>query len=233
MTADHPNRPPAPPAGARTGPPVARASRGPSDSHGEQPATAPAVPGPRRDAHPGATLAATSAATFLALMNYVAPLLTVPGLSAALHTSVSTRAWLLNGTPLGLAALLLVAGSLADDYGRRRVFLLGTLGLAVTTGLTVLAPDTLFFTVARVAQGAASAAIIASSLGLLVHAYPPGHARVRATGVWRAFVSGGIAAGPLLAGALGRFDWRVLYLVLALATLAVAGLSARALTESR
>jgi MFS family permease len=229
MTADHTSGPPAPYPGAHADASATRTFSHLSDSHGEQPATPWAERGPR----PDATLAATCAATFFALMNYVAPLLTVPDLSAALHTSGSTQAWLLNGTPLGLAALLLVAGSIADDYGRRRVFLLGTLALAVTTGLTTLATDTLFFTVTRVAQGAASAAIIASSLGLLVHAFPAGHARVRATGVWGAFVSGGIAVGPLLAGALGGFDWRILYLVLALATLAVTGMSVRALTESR
>jgi MFS family permease len=107
---------------------------------------------------PGPTLAATSAATFVALTNYLAPALTVPRLAPVLHTPPSSQAWLINGTSLGLAALLLVSGRLADDYGRRRVFLLGTLGLAVTAGLTVVTGDTLLLTLARVAQGAASPA---------------------------------------------------------------------------
>ena len=74
---------------------------------------------------PRATLALTSAATAVALMTYTAPMVTLPDIAAALHTPLSAQAWLLNGTPLGLAALLLVAGSLADDYGRRRIFLAG------------------------------------------------------------------------------------------------------------
>ncbi|WP_427167081.1 MFS transporter [Streptomyces sp. C1-1] len=181
--------------------------------------------------HPRATLALTSAATAVTLMTYTAPMVTLPDTAAALHTSLSAQAWLLNGTPLGLAALLLVAGSLADDYGRRRIFLLGTLTLGLTTVLGALASSTWQFTLARVAQGAASAAILASSLGLLVHAFPSPRGRLHATGVWGAFVSGGIAVGPLVAGALP--DWRVAYGVLGAATLAVAAASVRPLSESR
>ncbi|MDT0462469.1 MFS transporter [Streptomyces gibsoniae] len=177
------------------------------------------------------TLALTSAATAIALMIYTAPSVTLPNTVAALHTPVSAQAWLLNGTPLGLAALLLVAGSLADDYGRRRIFVAGTIALGVTAALGALTTSTWLFTLARIAQGAASAAILASSLGLLVQAYPSARGRLHATGVWGAFVSGGIAVGPLVAGAMP--SWRTAYAVLGAAVLVVAALSARGLSESR
>ncbi|MFG3285792.1 MFS transporter [Streptomyces sp. NPDC048111] len=198
-------------------------------------ATGPAADGapPAASPHPGATLAVTSAATAVALMNYTAPMLTLPGMTASFHTALSAQAWLLNGAPLGLAALLLIAGSLADDHGRRRVFLAGTLALGLTMALGALAPTTLTFTLARVAQGMASAAVLASSLGLLVAAFPEGAARIRATGVWGAFVSGGIAVGPLLAGALATLDWRLVYGVLAVPALITAACAVRALSESR
>ncbi|MFH8606591.1 MFS transporter [Streptomyces sp. NPDC018029] len=203
------------------------------------PSTAPAPPpGARTPTAPraGATLAVTSAATAVALMTYTAPMITLPDTAAALHTPLSAQAWLLNGTPLGLAAVLLVAGSLADDHGRRRIFLSGTVALGITTALAALADSTWLFTLARVAQGAASAAILASSLGLLVHAFPAGPGRIRATGIWGAFVSGGIAAGPPVAGgiaSLGPDGWRWAYAVLGLAALVVAAFVPRAVTESR
>ncbi|MFG3038307.1 MFS transporter [Streptomyces sp. NPDC048330] len=189
---------------------------------------------PLRAPRPGGALAVTAAATAVALMNYTAPMLTLPAMAAAFRTPPSAQAWLLNGTPLGLAVLLLVAGSLADAHGRRRVFLLGTLGLGLTTALGALAGSTLTFTLARTAQGAASAAVLAGSLGLLAHAYPAGRDRVRATGVWGAAVSGGIALGPLLAGALSLLDWRLAYAALGAAALAIAAAGTRALprTES-
>ncbi|CAL9552564.1 MFS transporter [Streptomyces sp. Tu 3180] len=196
-------------------------------------AVRPDTPAPRQDPppRPGATLALTSAATAVALMTYTAPIVTLPDTAAALHTPLSAQAWLLNGTPLGLAALLLVAGSLADDHGRRRIFVSGTLALGVTTALGALATTTWLFTLARVAQGAASAALLASSLGLIVHAFPTPAGRLRATGVWGAFVTGGIAVGPLLAA--GIPDWRAVYGVLGAAALIAAVLGSRALTESR
>lgn len=192
------------------------------------------APRPRRrdgPPNPRATLAVTSAATTVALMTYTAPIITLPGTAAALHTPLSAQAWLLNGTPLGLAALLLIAGSLADDYGRRRVFLAGTLTLGLTTVLGALATTTWQFTLARIAQGAASAPLLASSLGLLVHAFPTPRGRLHATGVWGAFVSGGIAVGPLVTGALP--NWRAAYAVLGAAALVAAALGTRALSESR
>ncbi|MFI6404291.1 MFS transporter [Streptomyces sp. NPDC050548] len=180
---------------------------------------------------PRATLALTSAATAVALMTYTAPMVTLPDIAAALHTPLSAQAWLLNGTPLGLAALLLVAGSLADDYGRRRIFLAGTFALGITTALSALTSSTLLFTLTRIAQGASSAALLASSLGLIVHAFPTPRGRLHATGVWGAFVSGGIAVGPLVTGALP--DWRLAYVALGAAALIVAALGVRTLSESR
>ncbi|MGI5408816.1 MFS transporter [Streptomyces chartreusis] len=204
--------------------PVATAAAAPQGA----PAPAPAAdPAPNRRA----TLALTSAATAVALMTYTAPMVTLPQTAAALHTPLSAQAWLLNGTPLGLAALLLVAGSLADDYGRRRIFVAGTFALGITTALGALTTNTWLFTLARITQGGASAALLASSLGLIVHAFPDPRGRLHATGVWGAFVSGGIALGPVVTGAIP--NWRLAYGVLAAAALIVAALSTRALSESR
>ncbi|MGW7519250.1 MFS transporter [Streptomyces sp. NPDC054796] len=194
------------------------------------------LPGAPRHTSPHtgrATLAVTVAATFLVLLNYNAPMTVLPAMAASLGTGVSGQAWLLSGIALGLSALLLVAGSLADDYGRKRVFVTGVLTLALTTALAAVTTGTLAYTLARVAQGAASAAVLASSLGLLAHAFPAGPGRVRATTLWGASISGGIAVGPLVSSALEPLSWRACYVLYAVAALALGAVAARGLQESR
>ncbi|MFJ6519108.1 MFS transporter [Streptomyces filamentosus] len=211
-----------------------RAAHSPSSSPSPPPSSSsspsPEAPGEGTPVPSRSVLAVTATATAVALMNYTAPMLTLPAMADAFGTPSSAQAWLLNGTPLGLAVLLLVAGALADAHGRRRVFLLGTLALGVTTALGALADSTVLFTAARIAQGAASAAVLAGSLGLLADAYPSGRDRIRATGIWGASVSGGIALGPLLAGLIGLLDWRLAYGALGAAAVVTAAVGARRLT---
>ncbi|NYI06434.1 MFS transporter [Allostreptomyces psammosilenae] len=194
---------------------------------------------PTASARPTATSArrtvlVTCAATFLVLADYTAPLVTVPETAAALGASPAAQTWLIAAISLGLAALLLVAGALADDHGRRRIFVLGTAGFAVTTAIGALASDAPTFIAARVLQGATGAAVLATSLGLIAAALPPGPDRIRATGRWGATVGLGIALGPLVSAAgttLG--GWRLSYLALAVPAAALAPLAHRTLTESR
>jgi MFS family permease len=182
---------------------------------------------------PRTTLLVASAATLLVLMNYTAPLATLWDITASLGLGHAAQTWTLNGVPLGLAALSLAAGSVADDFGRKRVFVagLGVLAAAMVAG--AFAPNATVFVLARVVQGAASAALLASSLGLIAHAYPDGHARLRATSVWGAMVSGGIAVGPIVAAAPAPWGWRTAYGVFALVAAVIAGIGLRVLDESR
>ncbi|SEF16171.1 MFS transporter [Jiangella alba] len=182
---------------------------------------------------PRVTLLVASAATLLVLMNYTAPLATLRDIGASLDLGHAAVTWTLNGVPLGLAALSLAAGSVADDYGRKRVFLVGLGVLAAAMVGGAMAPTATVFVVARVVQGAASAALLASSLGLIAHAHPDGHARLRATTVWGATVSAGIAVGPIVAAAPVPGGWRTAYVVFAVLGVVIAGIGAVVLDESR
>ncbi|RIQ15898.1 MFS transporter, partial [Jiangella rhizosphaerae] len=182
---------------------------------------------------PRVTLLVASAATLLVLMNYTAPLATLWDITASLHLGHAAQTWTLNGVPLGLAALSLAAGSVADHAGRKRVFVAGLAVLAAAMVAGALAPTATVFVLARVVQGAASAALLASSLGLIAHAYPDGHARLRATSVWGAMVSGGIAVGPIVAAAPAPGGWRTAYGVFALVAAVIAAVGAVVLDESR
>jgi predicted MFS family arabinose efflux permease len=172
--------------------------------------------------------------TVLVLIAYTTPVATLASTASGLGAGPAGQAWILSSMSCGLAVALLPAGAIGDDYGRRRMFAAGTVLLALTCLLAALAPGTAVLVAARIGQGLGGAAILACSLGLIGHAFPPGPARVQATGVWGACVGGGIALGPLLAGGLdAALDWRSAYAAIAVLAAVLAVMSWRLLTESR
>lgn len=180
------------------------------------------------------SLAVAGAATLLALANYTAPNTTVPETASALGAGVAGQVWILGGIALGLAALLLVAGGLADDHGRKRVFVIGAGALAGALAVGALATTTWVFVAARIVQGGASAALIAAGLGMVGHAYPAGPARVRATGIWGAMLSAGLLVGPIVSAALAEpLGWRAVYWLFAGGAIALMAAAVLGVPESR
>ncbi|SCL21096.1 Major Facilitator Superfamily protein [Micromonospora pallida] len=179
-------------------------------------------------------LFAVCAATLLVLMNYTAPVAVLPQTARSLGAGLTTQTWLINAINLGLAATLLVAGSLGDDFGRRRIFRVGLALLAASTVGAAVAPDAGTFIAARVTQGVASAAILAVGLGLLAHTFHTHQGRAHATALWASMIGAGIAVGPLAAAALTALSsWRWLYLLLAALAAVLAATGGRLLAESR
>lgn len=179
------------------------------------------------------TLALAGAATVLALITYTTPIATLASTAAGLGAGPSGQAWILSSMSIGLAVGLLPSGAVGDDHGRRATFVAGTVLLAVSAVLGALAPETVTLVVARVVQGLGAAAMLACSLGLIGHAFPPGPLRMRATGIWGACLGGGIAAGPLLAAGLDlALGWRSAYWVIAVLATVVGVLAWWLLAES-
>lgn len=180
------------------------------------------------------TLTVASMAPLLVLTNYTVPMVTLPQTARALGAGATGPVWMLGGIALGLSALLLVSGGLADDHGRKRVLVMGTAVLAAASVLAALSTAVPMFVAARVVQGGASAAMLAASLGLVGHAYPSGVERVWATGRYGAMIGLGTAVGPLVSGLLTvAASWRIVYWLMAACALALTVISARALEESR
>lgn len=190
---------------------------------------------PTRVLVPGSrTLAVASAAPLLVLTNYTVPMVTLPQTARELGAGPTGPVWILGSIALGLSALLLVSGGLADDYGRKRVLVAGTVVLAIASVVAALSPAVVVFVAARLVQGGASAAMLAASLGIVGHAFPSGTERVRATGRYGAMIGLGTAVGPLLSGVLAEVTgWRAVYWLMAACALALAVVSARTLEESR
>jgi predicted MFS family arabinose efflux permease len=182
----------------------------------------------------GPTLAVASAGTVVALVAYTTPVATLAGTAAALDAGVGGQAWILSSMSLGLAVALLPSGAIGDGFGRRRVFIAGSLVLAAFSVLAALAPTTGTLVAARIGQGVGAAAVISCGLGLIGHAFAAGPARARATGIWGACLGAGIAVGPPAAAALEPVaGWPGAYWLLAGLAAALAVAARRWLAESR
>lgn len=180
------------------------------------------------------SLVVSALGTLLVLVAFTAPLSTLNVTAASLDADVSGKTWILSSMSIGLGAALLSAGTIADDFGRRRTLTLGLVLMAIGSVVGVLVPDVLVFVLTRVVVGAGGAAVIASSLGIIAHTFAPGPARAAASGVWGASVGAGIAIGPLLSALLEKaHSWHDAYWVLAAASLILAGVAERVVPESR
>jgi MFS family permease len=172
------------------------------------------------------TLSMASLSTLLVLLTFVTPLGTGIRTAATLHTGLGGQAWLLSSMSVGLAAALLAVGVMSDDYGRRRVYTVGLVLVALGAVMAAAAGSTGVFVAGRVVQGVGAAAVLASALGLIGHTFPAGPARSRAAAVWGASVGAGTGFGGLLTVVLDHGQgWRTTYVVTAVlaVVLAVAG----------
>ncbi len=123
------------------------------------------------------------------------------------------QAYIVGGYLAVLAALLILAGALSDHYGRRRVYAIGLIGFAITSGLCGLAPSLEWLVLFRLAQGAAGALLIPGSLALITHAFD-GLERGRAFGIWAASTAALTVLGPIVGGGLvDTLGWRVAFLI--------------------
>ena len=118
----------------------------------------------------------------------------LPAIGRDFRTGVAALQWVMNGYTLTLAAFLLIGGSLGDGFGRRKVYLIGTVWFALASAACGLAPDVVFLIITRVLQGVGAALLVPGSLAIL-------DPDALATGFRTAvLISGGLcAAGGLLA----------------------------------
>ena len=168
-------------------------------------------------------LAATILGTSMAFIDGTAVNVALPALQRALGATGSQVQWVVEAYALFLAALLLVGGSLGDLYGRRRVFVIGTVLFAGASAWCGFASGIEQLIVARGVQGIGGALLVPGSLALISSSFCA-EDRGRAIGTWSAFSAIMAAIGPVLGGWLIEYgSWRwVFFINLPLAAAAVA-----------
>ncbi len=126
--------------------------------------------------------------------------------------SLANLSWILNAYAIVFAALLVVAGRLGDRTGQRGVFLGGLALFTLSSAACAAVPDLGALIVARLFQAAGAAALIPTSLALLMAASPP-EKRGNRIRVWAAVGGLSAALGPVVGGLLVQLDWRWVFLV--------------------
>ncbi|MFG1646012.1 MFS transporter [Amycolatopsis sp. NPDC049252] len=128
--------------------------------------------------------------------------------------STAALQWVVDAYTVTLAAFLLTWGAAGDRWRSRRVFEAGVAVFVVASIGCALAGSAAWLITARAVQGAGAAALLPSSLALIVHQFPDPRERARALGVWGGMSGVGLAAGPVLGGlAVGLADWRLVFAV--------------------
>jgi EmrB/QacA subfamily drug resistance transporter len=179
------------------------------------------------------TLAAVCLGTFMLLLDITVVNVALPDIQLALNSSFSGLQWVVDAYALTLAVFLLTAGSLADMYGRRRLYLIGLVVFTCASVLCGFAVSTLMLQLSRALQGVGGAIMFAVSLALLADAFR-GKDRGVAFGAWGAVTGLAVAIGPLLGGVLtSGLSWRWIFFVNAPIGVFAVALTLTRVAESR
>jgi EmrB/QacA subfamily drug resistance transporter len=178
------------------------------------------------------TLVATILGSTVVFLDSTVVNVALPPIAEDLDASLAGQQWVVESYMLTLVALLLVGGSLGDQFGRRRMFVLGLIGFGATSILCAVAPTVEFLVGARALQGVAGALLVPGSLAIVAATFE-GAERGRAVGIWTAWTGIAVVIGPAGGGALVEaISWRAIFWVnIPLIVLTVA-LTLRAVRES-
>ena len=178
-------------------------------------------------------LAAAILASSMAFIDGTVVNVALPFLQTNLHATAIGIQWVVEAYSLFLSALLLVGGSLGDQYGRRRIFNIGVVIFAVASALCGLAGNIEQLIIARSAQGIGGALLVPGSLALISSSFDEKE-RGKAIGTWSGFSAITTAIGPVLGGWLvEHWSWRAAFFLNLPLALAVLVISIWKVPESR
>ena len=158
----------------------------------------------------------------------------LPTIQRSLHTSVSGLQWTVDAYTLVIACLLLLSGSLADRFGRRRAFQAGLALFSLGSLLCSLAPGLGWLVAARAVQAVGGSLLNPVAMSIIVTVFPERKERARAVGVWGAVAGLSLAAGPVLGGPLvSGLGWRSVFWINVPIGVAAIALTGRHVPESK
>ena len=158
----------------------------------------------------------------------------LPSIQRALHASVSGLQWTADAYTVVIACLLMLSGSLADRFGRRRVFQIGLVAFSLGSLLCSLAPSLGWLIAFRGLQAIGGSMLNPVAMSIIVNTFTDRADRARAIGVWGSVAGLSLASGPVLGGLLvSGFGWRSIFWITVPVGLIAIVLTQRFAPESR
>ncbi len=152
-------------------------------------------------------------AIFMLLLDITVVNVALPDIQKELHASFTDLQWVVDAYALMLATVVLIAGSLADKLGRKRVFISGVIIFTAASAVCGAATSPLMLNLSRGVQGIGGGIMFAVSLAILSQEFH-GKERGTAFGIWGATVGFAVAVGPLVGGALTTWaGWQWIFYV--------------------
>jgi EmrB/QacA subfamily drug resistance transporter len=183
-------------------------------------------------AHKGWTLLLASLGVFLTSLDVVVVATALPTLRTDLHASLADLEWTINAYNLVFASLMLTGAALGDRFGRRRTYVQGLLLFTVGSAAAALSTSVGVLIISRLVQGAGAAVILPITLTLISDAFPV-EKRGAAIGIWGGISGLGVAAGPVVGGAVVEgLSWHWIFWINVPIGLAMAVFSSFKLRES-
>jgi EmrB/QacA subfamily drug resistance transporter len=183
---------------------------------------------------PWVALAVLAVAQFMVFLDETVVNVALPSIKGDLEFSQSSLAWVVNAYILMFGGLLLLGGRVADLFGRRRVFLIGTALFGAASLVDGLAGSESALLGARAVQGIGAALATPAALSLVTALFPVGPERTKALAMWGALSGLGFAVGILLGGVITEIaSWRWVFLINVPFAVATVALVPRLIAESR
>ncbi len=152
-------------------------------------------------------------AAFVAFLDSSVVNVALPAVVRELGGGLATQQWVVDAYLLSLGSLILIAGSLSDLFGRKRILVAGLVGFGVASLLCALAPTAEALIAARALQGVAGALLVPSSLALIIASFK-GAEQGKAIGTWTAWTGISFIVGPLVGGLLvDSASWRWVFAI--------------------
>jgi EmrB/QacA subfamily drug resistance transporter len=133
----------------------------------------------------------------------------LPTIARDLNASFADIEWVISAYVLCFASLLLPAGSIADRFGRKRVFIAGIVLFALASLACGMAPTAQALYIARALQGVGAAFQLAPALAIIGHAFHGENERARAWAIWGGIMGLTMVVSPLIGGVISAYlGWR-------------------------